>query len=119
MQELFWKLFAVVKYNFKEIAFAPLNKNKECDKSGNNYEKRIETKRSFCKADFYADGKIIEFDGDYWHSELMCNPKREKERDEELIEQGFDILHIKENVYLKDKQKTVNECLKFLGVNLG
>lgn len=58
--------------------------------------------------------KVIEFDGDYWHSEHVANPTREKLRDEMIISNGYDILHVQEHEYKKDKQKVIEECINFL-----
>lgn len=58
--------------------------------------------------------KIIEFDGDYWHSESRVNPLREAERDKKLQNAGFDVMHVREQDYKKDPEKVLNECIQFL-----
>ena len=58
--------------------------------------------------------KVIEFDGDYWHSEKVANPIREAERNQKIIDAGYELLHIKECDFKKDQQGAVNKCLKFL-----
>lgn len=58
--------------------------------------------------------KIIEFDGDYWHSPAVANPARELLRDTRIKNEGYEILHITEREYKLDKQKVINECIAFL-----
>jgi very-short-patch-repair endonuclease len=58
--------------------------------------------------------KVIEFDGDYWHSESRVNPTREKFREELLIKDGYKLLRIREKDYKKDKQGTIDKCINFL-----
>jgi very-short-patch-repair endonuclease len=63
--------------------------------------------------DFKLDDKIIEFDGDYWHSKEEQIIK-DKLRDEFLSNKGYLILRIKEFSYRDNKEKVINECLDFL-----
>lgn len=58
--------------------------------------------------------KIIEFDGDYWHSEKVANPTKESVRDNNIEASGYTILHVKEFEFKKDKLKVLNECINFL-----
>lgn len=58
--------------------------------------------------------RIIEFDGDYWHSERVANPSKERNRDERIIDSGYSILHIKECDFKKHKQRVIDECITFL-----
>lgn len=57
--------------------------------------------------------KVIEFDGDYWHGK-RGNVERERLRDEKLLQAGYEILHIKESDFRKDKQSTIQRCVQFL-----
>jgi hypothetical protein len=65
------------------------------------------------QVDFKIDNKIIEFDGDYWHSKKE-QIKKDKLRDTYLNKKGYTIKRIKESDYKNNKEKIVNECLKFL-----
>lgn len=59
--------------------------------------------------------RIIEFDGDYWHSSnVTANPEREKNRDDAIISNGYSVLHITENSYKKNKEATIQQCITFL-----
>lgn len=58
--------------------------------------------------------KIIEFDGDYWHSETVANPLREQQRDTAIKKENYSILHVKEYEYKKNKQKVIEQCINFL-----
>lgn len=76
---------------------------------------------SVYKLDFYIEslGKIIEFDGDYWHGknkERIANPSKVKNRDIEILKTRNDlkIYHVKECDYKNNPGKVINECLEFL-----
>lgn len=107
-QELFWNIYN--KLNDKSnIKFAELN------------EEQIFFVNKFWSKVFYVDfkkgNKIIEFDGDYWHSSEK-QKNIDKKRTNFLKSKGYDILRIKEKKYKKNKEKILNECLKFLGENI-
>jgi hypothetical protein len=103
-QELFWRIFLSLDET-DNIFFAEYN---------NEYilypffgELKI------IELDFKYGNKIIEFDGDYWHS----NPEqiyRDNLRDEYLISKGYEILRVKEGEYKKDKESIITQCLVFL-----
>jgi len=63
--------------------------------------------------DFKYGNKIIEFDGDYWHSTDEQKEKDNK-RDEFLKLKGYEILRIKEMDYKNNKQMVIDECINFL-----
>ena len=67
--------------------------------------------------DFILGNKIIEFDGEYWHGKNMIrsgNANRDKERDERLIRNSYEVLHVKESDFKEDSKKIIEKCLKFL-----
>lgn len=115
-QELFWKIYEIVKNDYKEIYFATLNKNtKEYIEKNNEYI--VEKNDGGCYfLDFYIsdNNKVIEFDGDYWHSEARGNIERDNLREKELTNMGFIIKRVKERDYNKNPEKVLNECLDFL-----
>lgn len=119
-QELFWDLINSGQIDLgKEIYFATYNNGKISDDDINR-EHVIRTEKSIIKPDFIVleDRKIIEFDGTYWHNYNKRNKpenyKREKIRDEKLIESGYLILRITETEMTQNKQQTVQKCLEFL-----
>ena len=65
------------------------------------------------QVDFKFGDKIIEFDGDYWHSKIK-QIEKDKLRDEFLVKKGYNVLRIKESDYTKNKEETVNKCINFL-----
>jgi len=81
-----------------------------------NKEYHLKTRRSFIKPDFIDVGKkkIIEFDGDYWHSDKIANPRREKERDDEIMWLGYGLFRVKESGYKQNKKGVIEECINFL-----
>jgi very-short-patch-repair endonuclease len=58
--------------------------------------------------------KIIEFDGDYWHSNARSNPKREEARETLLTSNGYIVHRVREKDFRNDKQGTIDKCLIFL-----
>ena len=81
-----------------------------------NKEYILDVGKTYIRPDFICldIGKIIEFDGDYWHSAAKVNPIREANRDKMIIDAGMDVLHIREQDYKKNKEETVEKCIKFL-----
>ena len=64
-------------------------------------------------ADFKMGNKIIEFNGDYWHS-FPETKKRDKLKKKYLESKGYEILYIKEKNYNKNPIKEIKKSLKFL-----
>ena len=60
--------------------------------------------------DFVNGQKIIEFDGSYWHKDAM----KDNVKDMFLKLRGFDVLHVNEEDYYKNKDETIQRCLNFL-----
>jgi very-short-patch-repair endonuclease len=119
-QELFWLIFEKLNDNKKDsIYFAQLNKDKSKDISGVNYEYTIKLATRALLPDFLdiKTKKIIEFDGTYWHGKHKIkypNRLRDDARDELLLTEGYQVLHIKEEDYKKNPIFIVNTCLEFL-----
>lgn len=114
-QELFWE----ISKQLNETCFFAQNNNGEIDDSGKNHEYKIKTLKSVVSVDFYypKTNSIIEFDGDYWHSETRkyVNKTRDTERDKSILDVGnYKILHIKECDYKNDKEGTIQKCIDFL-----
>lgn len=109
-QELFDELYK--HYNSTKIYYA--TKDKLIDK---NQEYRLRLfDGSVVLPDFICidTKKIIEFDGDYWHSEQVANPSKEKDRDYRILNSGYSLLHIREYDFKNDRQKVITECLNYL-----
>jgi hypothetical protein len=63
--------------------------------------------------DFKLGNKIIEFDGDYWHSSEE-QIKIDNMRDDYLKKKNYIIKRVKEKDFRKNKEVIINECLDFL-----
>lgn len=118
-QELFWEIYNKLSDEYKsenEIYFATLGADKLLDESGSNNEYRLMLNESFILPDFFVKNKnkIIEFDGTYYHRDNVENKKREKLRDESIINSGYEVLHIKESDYKNKKDDVINVCINFL-----
>ena len=119
-QILFWDLINSGEIDLaKKIYFATYDGGKFSE-DGVNREYTIRTGDFIIKPDFIIleDKKIIEFDGTYWHNynkrKKPENYKREKIRDEKLLDSGYTILRITETEMTADRQQTVQRCLEFL-----
>jgi hypothetical protein len=119
-QELFWKIYDIIKNDYKEIHFATiLNGNKVSD--GTNNEFKIKTDKTIRSLDFYVKdvNKVIEFNGSYWHSSASKNVnysiERDIQRNEEVMKAlNCDLLIVDELDYYKDKNKIVEKCIEFI-----
>lgn len=81
-----------------------------------NKEYTLELANTYVRPDFIDTNlkKVIEFDGDYWHSPAKTNPARELLRDNNIKQAGYDIIHVKEYEYKNNKQQVIQQCLNFL-----
>ena len=118
-QELFWEIYNKLSDEYKcenDIYFATLGDGGLLDESGSNNEYRLMLEESFILPDFFVKNKnkIIEFDGTYYHRDNVENKKREKLRDESIINSGYEVLHIKESDYKNKKEYVINVCIDFL-----
>ena len=86
--------------------------------SAENYEYEVKIKNKTFRffLDFFVKdtNKVIEFDGDYWHSGPLANLDKLEFREKTLISLGFDIFHIKESEYRSNKEEVIERCLHFL-----
>jgi very-short-patch-repair endonuclease len=84
--------------------------------SGKNNEYRLDVIDSFILPDFFdkTTGKIIEFDGVYYHRKSPQNELREIKRDGMISDSGYQVLHVNELEYKNDKMCVINKCLNFL-----
>lgn len=103
-QELFWNIYDKVKNN-ENCYFGELN---------SEYIFFVwEEWASIISVDFKYKNKIIEFDGDFWHSS-----EKQKSldilRDSYLVNKNYKILRIKESDYKNNKLNILNKCLVFL-----
>lgn len=64
--------------------------------------------------DFVYKNKIIEFQGDYWHTKTKDKDNLRKQFLQSL---GYDVLFIYENEYKEDNIRELNKCKRFLAGN--
>jgi len=98
-----------------ELYFATY-KNGLKDETGKNNEYRLELINGVILPDLFLKNKkkIIEFDGTYYNRNTPENSLREDRRDKMILESGYEVLHISESDYKKNKQDIINKCLGFL-----
>jgi hypothetical protein len=115
-QRLFWGIVETdptIKNN--DIYFATYNKGVIGDSNKNN-EYRLSLNNGVILPDFFDlnSKKIIEFDGTYYHRITPENSLREEKRNKMIIESGYEVLHISEHDFKKNKEEVINKCIKFL-----
>lgn len=114
-QKLFWEIYNVIKSHEidNDLFFAEFNCG---EKSTVNSEYSLKLTKTSIKPDFFilSKKKIIEFDGDYWHSEKRSALQRDVERDNLIISNGYSVYHVKEKDYKTNPQKVIQECVGFL-----
>lgn len=110
-QEMFWDIYNQVPENMKsDIHFGELNSEKSI-KIENNINTKLN--KYVYSMDFCFKAKNIEFDGEYWHS-VEGIKEKDSIRDEYIKNQGYEILRIDEMDYRKNKEMTLEKCIKFL-----
>jgi len=111
-QKLFWKLYEILKEEYIGIEFAEHGVSNQFG----NGEHAIYDGRGFMFLDFLVldNKKVIEFDGDYWHGEKRGNQRREAQRNQRIMDQGYQLLHVTEKSYTGDPGKTVQECVDWI-----
>lgn len=117
-QELFISLYEKLKkYRFdRKVYFARLDKNGEIHESNKNYEYRLNLKNSYILPDFFIpDLKfILEFDGTYYHRNTTENKLRTEKRDMDIVESGYEVIHISEREYINNKEFTILKLLDII-----
>lgn len=111
-QELFWKLYEELNFPNK-CNFSELNNERtlyinQIDKSILFEYSKLNKKRYHI--DFMLGNKIIEYDGEYWHSDI----EKETAKNKFLKNKGYLVLHIKDGDYKKNPEKVIKRCIKFL-----
>lgn len=114
-QTLFWEIYNKIKHFYNKISFATLDKNGESDWSGKSHEKIINHEGNLYFYDFCIDDnkKIIEFDGDYWHS-LETVKKKDITKSLLLESMGYKLYRVNEKDFKSDPQEIINNCIEFL-----
>lgn len=112
-QELFNSI--AKRLNRADIYYATYNRPEQQNRKNKEYVLPVGNCK-FIRPDFICLDlkKIIEFDGEYWHSEAVANPLREKQRDQFIVNAGYQVLHIKERDYNANKEKVIEKCINFL-----
>jgi very-short-patch-repair endonuclease len=106
-QKLFWEIFNKLE-DKSHCYFAELN-HEIFIRIDENWQMKLNQMIMF--VDFVKNHKIIEFDGDYWHSEKT---EIDKLRDEYAISKGYKVKRIQERDYRQEPQKVIRECLQWL-----
>jgi len=80
-----------------------------------NEIKYIKDMTGIDRKSFYIDcissNKIIEFNGEYWHSKTQ---KYDYERKYILEQRGYDVLFINERDWYDNREMVINKCMEFL-----
>jgi hypothetical protein len=119
-QELFWKIYESIQFNFKNIYFGELNHEYSCAIHNCNFDFVVKDNK-----------KIIEFNGDKFHA----NPKLYKNTDiplkfigrtsqdiwkfdelkiENVKSKGYDLKIVWESDYIENKEQVLKDCINFI-----
>lgn len=112
-QKLFWKVYNSLDAHKKNLCnFSELNNEKKISISSDDKKalKNYRLNKNHYYFDFICEKKIIEFDGDFYHTD----DEKEFAKDQFANHKGFEILHIKENDFYKNPDETIKRCLDFL-----
>jgi len=105
-QELFWSIYEQIdEFEKSKCYFAELNE----EHVFYTYQNDIYV----ISVDFKFENKIIEFDGDFWHSSTK-QKERDILRDCFLISKGYEVLRIPELDYKNDKKQIIEKCINFI-----
>lgn len=74
-------------------------------------EHKLKLNKHCIRPDFKVGNKIIEFNGDYWHSKTK---EEDKLRYSILGGLGYEVLVISENEYKKNKSIIIEKCVNFI-----
>ena len=128
-QDLFWNILEKIKHNNWKVYFKEYNTEFLLRKNNNVMFLDFVV----LKDSEYKIKKCIEFNGDYWH----CNPTmyekndiinypgkgkikvsdiwtRDSKKLKQINDDNFNIMIVWENEYYNDKEKIIDECVKFL-----
>lgn len=112
-QVLFNQLYDVIKHDYNNIYYA----TNGIDKNITNEFMVTTLDGRHYFLDFYIldNNKVIEFDGEYWHSEKRGNITKDKKREDELRSLGFvNILRIRERDFCDNPTDVIKRCLEFI-----
>lgn len=117
-QEMFISIYKELRnVGFSDkVYFAKLDKNDNIHESKNNCEYRLKLNKSYILPDFFIPSLnlILEFDGTYYHRDTTENKQREKIRDENIINSGYNVLHISEKEYKDNKELTILKLVNYI-----
>jgi Protein of unknown function (DUF559) len=111
-QHMFWKIYERIEKKdnckFGELDSGEFTLLVDKDFIENNQHLKLNKK--FYKLDFVYENKVIEFDGEDFHTD----EEKEIAKDEYLRYKGFDILHINSKEYYNNQNEVIEKCLTFL-----
>lgn len=108
-QELFDTIYNTIE-NLNEFNTNYKMLNKEFVIDILPHERTEHTNKYYYSLDFVYKNKVIEFDGSRWHKDV----EYEKAKDIFLKNRGYEILHIIDKDYIKNKEEEINKCIDFL-----
>lgn len=111
-QDLFWKLYN--KLNGDEnIYFAELNREKHINLNKRDKETYGNIKKVRINLDFVFNNKVIEFNGNYWHSSQNTR-EIDLKRKQICESKGYEVLFVWESEYKKNPELVLDKCIRFL-----
>lgn len=113
-QKLFWCIFNKLNETEKSSCFFD-KLNTEKWVGVNKVDKQALSSyyglnKRFYLLDFVLNKKVIEFDGTYYHRDII----KEQAKDAFLHHKGYEVLHIKESDYYDNPEQVLHQCLHYL-----
>ena len=111
-QKLFWKIFEKIK-DKENVFFEELNKEKHINLNKDDKLIYGDDKKVRINLDFVYRNKVIEFNGEYWHSSQKSR-QIDLNRKKICESKGFDVLFVWEKEFKESEEEVINRCLRFL-----
>jgi very-short-patch-repair endonuclease len=106
-QELFNDIYKQI--NNKEKVYYATNNGEYFINLKDDY--KIKLNKHCIKPDFMVSNKIIEFNGEYWHSKTK---EDDKIRYSIMKDLGYEVLVVEEKQYKENKLHTIKKCVDFI-----
>lgn len=111
-QKLFWQIFNKIQNN-DNIFFEELNKEKHINLNKDDKKIYGDDKKVRINLDFVYKNKVIEFNGEYWHSSQKFR-EIDLKRKQICENKGYEVLFVWEKEFKEFPDEVINRCLRFL-----
>lgn len=111
-QQLFWWIFDKIQ-DKDNVFFEELNREKHINLNKDDKKIYGDDKKVRINLDFVYKNKVIEFNGNYWHSSQKSR-EIDLKRKRICENKGYEVLFIWEKEFKEFPEEVLNRCLRFL-----